>query len=106
MGKIGGRPIKVALLALGRSGWNIHAAVLRDDSRFEIVSVLDLDKGRRRQAEEELGCDSYTDLEKLLKGSPAELVVVATPSMLHCSHSITAMKAGRQCARHGPELII
>ncbi len=61
------KPIKTAVIALGRSGWNIHVNAQKNDDRFKVVSVMDLDEGRRKQAEEELGCDSYTDLQTLLK---------------------------------------
>ncbi|MDA0836428.1 MAG: Gfo/Idh/MocA family oxidoreductase [Planctomycetota bacterium] len=89
------KPIKTAVLALGRSGWNIHVNAQRNDERFTVVSVMDLDEGRRKQAEEELGCDSYTDLKSLLKKSEAEVIVVATPSFLHGPNSIEALKSGR-----------
>ena len=97
-----GKPIKAAVLALGRSGWKIHVFGMRDDPRYEIVSVLDLDEERRRQAEEELGCDSYTDLGKLLKKSPAELVIVATPTVLHAAQAIRVMKSGRHVVVEKP----
>ncbi len=102
MPETNGNPIKAAVLGLGRSGWNIHVAALRNDSRFEVVSVLDADENRRRQAEEELGCDSYTDFGKLLKKSPAELVVVATPTVLHASQAIRAMNSGRHVVVEKP----
>ena len=102
MTKKSGNPIKAAVLALGRSGWKIHVAAMRDDPRFKVVSVLDLDADRRKQAEDELGCDSYTDLGELLKNSPAELVVVATPSVFHCEQSIKAMRSGRHVVVEKP----
>ena len=102
MKKTSGKPIKAAVLALGRSGWNIHVAAMRDDPRFEIVSVLDLDANRRRQAEEELGCDSYTDLGALLEESSAKLVVVATPSIYHSDQAIKVMRSGRHVVVEKP----
>ena len=88
-------PIGASVLALGRSGWNIHVARLRNDPRFRIVSVLDPDEKRRLQAQAELGCEAYTDLGKLLKESPAELVVVATPTVFHARQAVRVMKSGR-----------
>lgn len=102
MAKRKSKPVKVAVLALGRSGWNIHVSGLRNDKRYKIVSVLDLDHNRRKQAEKELGCDSYTDLKTLLNESPAELITVASPSVLHASQSIQAMKAGRHVVVEKP----
>ena len=95
-------PIGVAVLALGRSGWNIHVAHLRNDPRFRIVSVLDPDEDRRLQAREELGCEAYTDLGKLLRESPVKLVVVATPSVFHARQAVRVMKTGRHVVVEKP----
>jgi predicted dehydrogenase len=89
------KPIAVAVVALGRSGWDIHVAALRNDARYRIVSVFDPEAERRQQAERELGCTSYADYGRLLKESPAELVVVASPSVLHGPQSIQALEAGQ-----------
>ena len=102
MAKSGKNPIKTAVIALGRSGWNIHVAAIRNDERYQVVSVLDPVPERRKQAEEELGCESYTDYKKLLKETPAELVVVATPSVLHGPQSIDALKAGKHVVVEKP----
>ena len=56
MAKRSGNPIKVAVLALGRSGWNIHVAVMRDDPHFRIVSVLDPDDPGGHDGQATVGC--------------------------------------------------
>ena len=88
-------PISVGVVGLGRAGWNIHVEQLRSHKAFRIVALADPDKKRVRGGSDELGCASFADLKSLLKGSDAELVVVATPSRAHAPDSIAVMKAGR-----------
>jgi len=96
------KPIKTAVIALGRSGWNIHIAAIRNDERYQVVSVFDPEAERRKQAEEELGCNPYSDFTKLLKETEAELVVVASPSVMHGPQSIAALKAGKHVVVEKP----
>jgi len=96
------KPIDVAVIGLGRSGWNIHAAQLRADKRYRIVSVFDLQKERLAQAHDELGCQTYRDYDELLKQTPAKLVVIATPSMFHCPQTLAAFKADKHVVVEKP----
>lgn len=86
--------ITVAVAGLGRAGWDLHVAELRADRRFRIVAAADPDAGRRRQAEDELGCAAGDELPKLLRKTSPELVVVASPSSLHAAQVATALRAG------------
>ena len=95
-------PIKAAVLGLGRSGWNIHIAGIRDDARFKVVAVMDPSAERRAQAKEELGAEGYEDLESLLAGTDAEVIIVATPSIVHGEQSIAALKSGRHVVVEKP----
>jgi predicted dehydrogenase len=95
-------PIKTAILGLGRSGWNIHIAGIRNDPRYKVVSVMDPSAERRAQAKDELGADGYEDLDSLLAGTDAELVVVATPSVVHGPQTIAALESGRDVVVEKP----
>jgi scyllo-inositol 2-dehydrogenase (NADP+) len=88
------KPIRVAILGLGRAGWDIHVAAVRDDSRFKIMAVSDPLEKHCAQAEGELGCETFRDPHALLESAKADLVVNATPSPMHTPLSIDAMKAG------------
>lgn len=95
-------PITVGVVGLGRAGWDIHVDQLRDHKAFHIVALADPDKKRLREGSDELGCASFPDLKSLLRGSDAELVVVATPSRSHAPDSTAAMKAGRHVVVEKP----
>jgi len=96
------RPIKTAVLGLGRSGWNIHVNDLRNRKEFEITDVADPLEERRREAERELGCRTYAEVSDLLAASRAELVVVATKSIDHCAHAVAALEAGKHVVVEKP----
>ncbi|HOV21904.1 MAG TPA: Gfo/Idh/MocA family oxidoreductase [bacterium] len=88
--------VKIAITGLGRSGWNIHAHLISQlPEKYEIIAVSDPDENRRKQAEEKFDCKSYEKFEDMLNNDEIEVVVVATPSHLHSSYSISALKKGK-----------
>ena len=89
------RPIKTAIIGLGRSGYSIHVRRLRGDERFRITAVTDWLPERSREVQEEFGCEVYEDHEALLKGADAEAVVVATYSDTHPQITRDVLKSGR-----------
>lgn len=95
-------PIRYAVLALGRAGWNIHVKALRNRPDARIVAVADPQEDRRKQAENELGCKGYPDLGKMLKQEDIEVVVVATPSAAHGPDTLRSLRAGRHVVVEKP----
>jgi predicted dehydrogenase len=89
-------PVTVGVLGLGRAGWNIHILGIRDRKDYRVVAAVDRLADRRKQAEDELGCETYKDFKSMLKGcgEVPELIIVANQTQDHCPSSITAMKAG------------
>lgn len=87
-------PIRVGIVGLGRAGWDIHARMLLDDSRYAIAAAADPDSERQREAESRLGCAAYASAETMLQAQPLDLVVVASPSMCHLPHTLMALDAG------------
>jgi scyllo-inositol 2-dehydrogenase (NADP+) len=88
-------PIKVAVVGLGRSGYNIHIHRLRGDDRFQIAAVTDWIPARCKEVQKEFGSEIFPDVESLLKGADAEAVIVASYSNTHAPISIAALKSGR-----------
>jgi len=88
-------PIKIGVIGLGRSGWDIHIRRLRGDDRFKITAVTDFIAARRKEAEKEFGCETFADAQALLKGGDCEAVVVATFSDTHAQLSTDTLKSGR-----------
>ena len=95
-------PIKIAIVGLGRSGYSIHVARLRNDERFRITAVTDWIEARRNQVAEELGCEACTDHKALLRGADAEAVVVASYSSTHASISRDVLNSGRHAICEKP----
>lgn len=87
-------PLKVAVVGLGRAGWDIHIRRMRDDERFRITAVADWLPDRLKEAAEAFGCATFSDHKAMLKGADADLVVVASFSDTHPSITRDALKAG------------
>lgn len=76
--------LNVGIIGQGRSGRNIHAEFLKNiPERFTIRCVADVLPDRCARAEQEYGCESYTDYRDLLRRADLDLIVNATPSHLH-----------------------
>ncbi|MEM7033864.1 MAG: Gfo/Idh/MocA family oxidoreductase [Chloroflexota bacterium] len=89
-------PIKVGIAGLGRSGWGIHAHAFGHlQEHFEVVSVCDPDVGRQQEAIDKFDCLAYGSYEELVADKAIELMVIATPSHLHASDAVAAMRAGK-----------
>ena len=95
-------PIRAAVIGLGRAGWNIHVRTMQEREDFDVVAVADPDPDRQQQAAEEAAAQPFDDLDSLLKGCDAELIVVATASADHANHSIAALDAGRHVLTEKP----
>lgn len=94
--------IRVGLMGLGRSGWDLHAAGLALMDDYEIVAAADPDPERRAEAESRFGCTTYADPDALLSDSRVELAVVATPSHTHVPLGIAALGAGKHVVVEKP----
>ncbi|WP_197522585.1 Gfo/Idh/MocA family protein [Occultella aeris] len=95
--------IAVGIIGLGRSGWNIHAAGLRElPDRFRVVAVADPLEARRVEAATELGVTTYTEPRQLIADDRVELVVVATPSHTHVPIALIALQAGKHVVLEKP----
>jgi scyllo-inositol 2-dehydrogenase (NADP+) len=95
-------PIRYAVVGLGRAGWDIHVKQLRGRPDAKIVAVVDPVAERRDQAAAEFGCKTYDNLGKMLKQADVEVVIVATPSVMHGPDSKKALKAGKHVVVEKP----
>jgi len=95
--------IRVGIAGLGRSGWDIHAQLLSEAAdKYQIVAAVDADPGRREEAAERFGCQTYADYGDLLDDQATELVVVAMPSYLHADCTVAALEAGKDVVCEKP----
>ncbi len=95
-------PIRYGIVGLGRAGWDIHIAQLRGRADAKIVAVADPVEERREQAVSEFGCKAYPNVNKLLKQEEVEVVVIASPSMLHGPEAKKAFRAGKHVVVEKP----
>ncbi|GAA3116837.1 putative dehydrogenase [Kribbella aluminosa] len=95
--------IKIGIVGLGRSGWDIHAAgIARLPELFQIVAVADPDAGRREEAAARFGCETYAEPSQLLADPAVDVVTVATPSHTHVSVASAALAAGKHVVVEKP----
>lgn len=95
-------PIRTAIVGLGRAGYSIHAATIRQRQDYVITAVVDPVAERRAEVAAEFNCQAFATLEECLGADDAELVVVATVSSDHAKHSIQALEAGRHVLTEKP----
>jgi predicted dehydrogenase len=88
-------PIKIAVVGLGRAGYNIHVRRLRGDDRFRLTACTDFIPARMKEMKDEFGCETFKDVPALLKGADAEVVVAASYSSTHAAISKDVLKSGR-----------
>ena len=79
------KKLNVAIIGQGRSGYWIHGKYFLTDhgkEHFNVVAVVDYLEGRRKNAEEVFGCDTYEDYRELFNRNDIDFVVVSTYSHL------------------------
>jgi predicted dehydrogenase len=95
--------VKVGIVGLGRSGWDIHAQALRKlMSTYRIAAIMDSQPSRREEAVQTLGCRACEHLQSILNDDQVELIVVASPSHLHAEQSIEALRRGKHVVCEKP----
>lgn len=111
--RAGGRPapserITLALIGCGGMG-NAHLDAFLRKTEAEVVAVCDVDRERRRAAQEKVrgfyagqaasgawaGCAAYTDFREVLARADIDAVVIATPDHWHAAQTVLAVRAGK-----------
>lgn len=96
-------PIRVGILGLGRSGWNIHALGLAAMSeQYAVVAVSDPLEERMGEASDLLGASTHLTPDDVIQNDNVDVVVVATPSHTHTSLAAAALKAGKHVVVEKP----
>lgn len=89
------KQLRVCILGQGRSGRDIHGRFLiTAQDMFKIVAIVDPLEERRRRAEREYGCTSFSDYHSILGRDDLDLVVNATPSHLHVPITLDLLDHG------------
>ena len=88
------KPLRAAVVGLGRIGFGFHAPSIAQHAGFQLVGVADPLAGRRAEASAKWRVPSFESLERLLDAARPELVVVASPSEFHAEHALAAYARG------------
>ena len=95
-------PIRVAILGQGRSGRDIHGALLSKLDTFKIVAVNDVDETRRERAVKEYGCQADEDCLAFLGREDIDLIINALPSHLHAPVTLEYLRNGQDVLTEKP----
>ncbi|WP_116126761.1 Gfo/Idh/MocA family protein [Lewinella sp. IMCC34183] len=88
-------PINFAVVGCGHIGKR-HLAVIDADPLSRLVAFCDVDRDKLSEfADRYPAATPYTDYEKMLRDSPADVVAICTPHGLHSIMSIQAAYAGK-----------
>jgi predicted dehydrogenase len=83
------KPVKVAVVGLGRRAWSVYFAFLPYLSEFiELTAVCDPIKAVAEEASKKLGIPAYSSLRELVKQRPMEAVILVSPIVSHHSQSV------------------
>ena len=85
--------INFGLIGCGRIAKR-HAEIISGIGNLN--AVCDIIENRAKEFSREFKCNSYTDLDELLKKEPGiDVISVCTPNGLHAEHSIKSLRAGK-----------
>jgi len=96
------RKIRVAVVGCGRISSNHFDAIQKHAERLELVAVCDTSAPALEAAVARTGAPGFRSLSALLENTPADLVVLATPSGLHPEQTVQAAQAGRHVMTEKP----
>ncbi|MES2463323.1 MAG: Gfo/Idh/MocA family oxidoreductase [Armatimonadota bacterium] len=98
-----GTPIRVGVVGLGRSGYDIHLKTCaRLPHLFQIAAVCDGDRERLRSTADEFSCAAYATPDALFAAPDIDLVVVATTNITHAEYGLAALHAGKHLVAEKP----
>src|SRR5262249_44284133 len=98
------RTVHIGVVGCGAVAQGIYLPEFhRLDDKATLVAVCDRVEERARAAQQRFGARMYyTDLERFLRESDAEIVVNLTPHRAHMSVSMAALEAGRHVYTEKP----
>jgi len=90
------KKLNVAIIGQGRSGRNIHGTFFlsEDNTKFNVVAVVDALEHRREKAKREFNCDVYSDYTELFGRNDIDIVVNASFSQMHSDITIDLLNHG------------
>jgi scyllo-inositol 2-dehydrogenase (NADP+) len=94
------KKIKTALASFGMSGQVFHGPLLKVNTGFEVIRILERTKNLSRKLFP--GAALVRSYEELLNDQETELIVVNTPDSLHYEMARQALEAGKHVVLEKP----
>jgi len=86
--------MRVALIGLGRIGWQLHIKEIDKHDGLSLCAVVDTNAERIREAEEQYGAVGYQDYRDMLQKEKPDMVVIASPTIFHEEQAVASLEAG------------
>lgn len=96
------RKIRLALVGCGRIATNHFGAIEKHADRVELVDVCDVNAAALEQAVACTQARGHFRFTEMLKSTPADLVILSTPSGLHPEQAIQVAQSGRHVMTEKP----
>ncbi|MDP7331690.1 MAG: Gfo/Idh/MocA family oxidoreductase [SAR324 cluster bacterium] len=87
--------IRTGLIGLGRIGWNFHACEIDKHEYFDLISVSDLRNDFLEEGISKYHCKGYSNYQEMIDNDALDLVVIATPTILHYPMLISCLESGK-----------
>jgi len=87
-------PVGLGVLGCGGMGFALAEAA-RVCGLGRVVSVFDIDKGKKQALTEACGAEAAPSEEALLSEKSIEALIIATPQYAHCEATVHAARAGK-----------
>ncbi|KJE94587.1 hypothetical protein CAOG_05213 [Capsaspora owczarzaki ATCC 30864] len=95
--------INVAIIAYGYAGRKIHAHLLARTPGLVIYGVMARSAELRNQAKiDHPSCKTFETFEEVLSDPDVHLVVLASPTSLHCDQAVRALRANKHVVTDKP----
>jgi UDP-N-acetyl-2-amino-2-deoxyglucuronate dehydrogenase len=94
--------VRFALVGAGRIAANHLKAMESHADRCELVSICDTDEQVLAKIAAQTGAKGFSRLDQMLANTPADCVVLTTPSGLHASQAIAVAQSGRHVITEKP----
>lgn len=97
-------PIRTAVAGLGRMGLNYHCAKIAErPDQFQLTAGYDPIPARREAAAANYpNIQLFDDWRTFLKSDAYDLVIIATPSIMHGPEAVSALEAGKHVVTEKP----
>lgn len=93
----------IAVVGIGKISKSFHIPAIDKIKNAKLYALCDINERLLKDALKEYDLKkSYLNYDEMLKDKKIDIVIVATPNDLHCTHAIKALKAGKHVAIEKP----